>query len=121
VQRGATAKSQSKVMPFYRYYCETCGFEKQKLLNPDRVSGYAEDCPSCVKPLAPKLGRPEALGKETADEYRGKSIDLDLKHKLGERAGQHFLEHDLPRIIEREGKEFAIRQGFLDPEGNPKK
>lgn len=71
--------------------------------------------------MAPMLGRPEALGKETSDEYRGKSIDLDLKQKLGERAERHFREHDLPRIIEREGKEFAIRQGFLDPEGNSKK
>lgn len=108
-------------MPFYRYHCETCGIEKQRLLSSEKAQGHAEACPTCGRPLALKLGRPEALGKETADEYRGKSIDLDLKQKLGDRARQHFLDHDLPRIIEREGKEFGIRQGFLDPEGNPKK
>lgn len=108
-------------MPFYRYHCETCGIEKQRLLSPDKVRVHKESCPVCGKPLALKLGRPEALGKETADEYRGKSVDLDLKQKLAERSKRHFLEHDLPRIIEREGKEFAIRHGFLDPDGNSKK
>jgi len=58
---------------------------------------------------------------EATDEYRGKSNPQGLKKQLLERSTEHFKKHELPRIIEKEGKEVAIRQGWLDIEGRPKK
>lgn len=60
------------------------------------------------------------LGKETADEYRNKSVSTDIKQKVEERSKEHFVKHDLPRIIAQEGLEFAKRQGFVDEDGFPK-
>ena len=66
-----------------------------------------------------RLGAPAALAKETSDEYRGKSVDQDIKSKLKDRASEHFRKHELPRMIDKHGKEYAQQQGFLDAEGNP--
>lgn len=109
-------------MPFYPYRCAKCGFEKQKLLSPDKAKSYSEVCPSCKEDvLKYGLGTPQALGKETKDEYRNKSVEQDLGEKLLERSNEHFRKHELPRIIEKEGKAFAIEQGFITEEGIPKK
>ncbi len=81
---------------------------------------YQENCPSCGSELQLRLGKPSALAKETTDEYRGKSLDQGLNEKLLERSKAHFRQHDLPRLIEKHGREFAIRQGWIDDEGKPK-
>lgn len=108
-------------MPFYRFACRECGFEKKKLTDYATARAHTEGCPSCGAVVSFAVGSPTALGKETKDEERGVSTDLDLHDKLRERSTKHFHEHELPRIIEKEGKEFAIRQGWLNDDGTPKK
>jgi hypothetical protein len=108
-------------MPFYRFSCRTCGFEKQKLMAYDKAKTHEEACPECSSPVTFALGKPNAIGRETKDEYRGISSDLDVKDKIKERAHNHFMEHDLDRLVAKEGKEFAVRQGWLNEDGTKKK
>lgn len=108
-------------MPFYRFACRQCGFEKQKLTSYDEARKHVEACPSCGSEVSFAVGKPNAVGRETKDEERGISNDIDHGEKLADRAKKHFQEHDLPRLIEKEGKEFAIRQGWLNEDGTTKK
>jgi putative FmdB family regulatory protein len=108
-------------MPFYRFVCRACGFEKQKLTSYDTARTLEEACPECGGTVSFALGKPNAIGRETKDEYRGISNDLDVKEKLADRAHKHFMDHELDRVIAKEGKEFAIRQGWLNEDGTKKK
>jgi len=108
-------------MPFYRFACRQCGFEKKKLTDYETAKAHKESCPSCGSEVSFAVGRPLAIGKETKDEYRGITAELDVKEKLLERANKHFNEHELDRIVAKEGKEFAIRQGWLNEDGTKKK
>ncbi len=108
-------------MPFYRFACRNCGFEKKKLTNWETAQSYKETCPTCSSDVTFAVGNPSAIGKETKDEYRGISSELDVKERLLERSQKHFYEHEIDRIIAKEGKEYAIRQGWLNEDGTKKK
>jgi putative FmdB family regulatory protein len=107
-------------MPFFRFTCRACGYEKERLMDAARARAHQEPCPECGSTASLAASAPNAIAKETKDEYRGKSVEMDISEKLERRAREHFEKHDLPRLIEKEGKEFAIRQGFLDPDKEPK-
>jgi putative FmdB family regulatory protein len=107
-------------MPFYRFSCRDCGFETQKLMAYDKARALKEPCPECGKEISFAVGKPNAIGRETKDEYRGISADLDVKEKLLERANKHFVEHELDRVVAKEGREFATRQGWLNEDGTKK-
>jgi len=66
-----------------------------------------------------RMGAPAALGKVTIDESRGISVEEGLRQKLLDRAHEHHIRHDIPRIIDKQGLESAVRDGFVDIEGNP--
>jgi len=107
-------------MPFFTLQCPSCGHTIKKLTTINEVSKYETDCPECKEgTLLAQLGAPAALGKETSDEYRGKSVDQDIKDKLRVRSKEHFRKNQLPRMIDKHGKEYAQQQGFIDAEGNP--
>lgn len=106
-------------MPFYRFKCPQCEFEDKKLLTAEQKEKFAGACQVCGTPLVETLGTPSVSEKVTMDEYRNKKVDANIGDKIKERNKEHFEKHELPRIIEKEGKEFAIRQGWLTPEGHP--
>ena len=105
-------------MPIYRFRCENCKRDEKKLLTSSEADEFSGACFVCGEPLVRILGVPSTQSKETVDEYRGKSVDSDIKDKISDRAHDHWVKHDLPRIIATEGKEYAVRQGFIDIEGN---
>lgn len=107
-------------MPVFIFVCPGCGTTDKKLLTLKEARTLRVPCPGCqTGTLELQMGTPSALAKTTGDEYRGKSVDLDVKEKLKDRAHDHFVKHDLPRIIEKEGMAFAQRQGFVDFRGQP--
>lgn len=87
----------------------------------EKAQVHTEPCPTCKAPIAFALGKPSSIGRETKDEDRGISNDLDLKDKLRERSNEHFRTHELSRLIEKEGKDFAIRNGWINEDGTVKK
>lgn len=105
-------------MPIYRFRCNNCNRDEKKLMTPDEADGFSGACFVCGEPLVRVLGVPSTSAKEIVNEYHGKSIDAEIDSKISERAHQHWVKHDLPRIIATEGKEYAVRQGFIDSEGN---
>lgn len=108
-------------MPFFNFHCNACSHEHRKLTTLKIACELSHTCPECQSgDVSARLGAPAALGKETSDEYRGKSVDQNLKEKIQERNHAHFVKNDLPKIIEKQGKEFAIRQGFIDEDGRAK-
>jgi putative FmdB family regulatory protein len=107
-------------MPFYRFKCSACSFEKEKLMTLVKAKSHEEVCPECGSRVSLSIGKPNAIAKETSDEYRGKSIEMGISDKVLQRSKDHFQKHDLPRIIEEHGKEFVVRQGFVDPDKDPK-
>lgn len=108
-------------MPFYRYVCESCDFSKKKLIDSSKARTHTEACPECGKALVFRFGAPNAQAMETKDEYRGKSIEMGVSDKILERSSEHFRTHELPRLIEQHGREWAERNGHIDFEGNPVK
>lgn len=84
-----------------------------------RAEKYAATCPTCNSPLVIALGVPFTRSLETLDEYRGKKVPENLDKMLTDRAKEHFQKHDLPRIIEEQGIEFAKRQKWVDADGKP--
>lgn len=108
-------------MPFYRYHCRLCDSETKKLLKYFEVKDHVEECPICLIPMEQTMGNPSSRHMVTADEYRGKKYDEDINKKLRDRAQNHFQKHELPRIIEKHGTEFCLKQGLIDIEGNPKR
>lgn len=107
-------------MPIFLFLCKACDREVKKLLLPSN-SKNPQTCSRCGSMMSRILGTPSARGVITADEYRGTKCDENIKEKLRERSDVHFVEHELPRIIEKHGHEFAVRHGFIDIEGNPTK
>jgi putative FmdB family regulatory protein len=105
-------------MPLYRYRCNNCNRDEKKLMTAKEADEFSGACFVCGEPLTRVLSAPSTSAKETVDEYRGKSVDANLNDKIAERAHDHWVKHDLPRIIATEGKEYAVRQGFIDVEGN---
>ena len=107
-------------MPFYLFQCRSCGNQSRQLLSASKIKSHVETCNKCNSVMEQGFGLPNVQGKETLDEYRGVSANLDIKQKIADRAHEHFVKHELPRLIQKEGKEFAIRQGFIDEDGTPK-
>lgn len=87
----------------------------------ENAKGHKEPCLACGGEMTFGIGSPNSIGRETKDEERGISNDLDQNEKLRERSRRHFQEHELPRLIEKEGKDFAIRQGWINEDGTIKK
>ena len=77
-------------------FCKTCGrHDKQNRLLPNNVSGRA---------------------LENRDEYRNKNVLQDTERLVEDRAKEHWKKHDLPKLIELEGMDAAIKRGWVDPE-----
>ena len=87
----------------------------------DKAKEHFEECHSCNDgTLRYTLPKPNTVAKETLDEYRGKSVEMDLNRKLEERSHEHFKKSDLPRLIEEHGQEFCVRNGWLNEDGSIK-
>lgn len=108
-------------MPLYRFHCKTCDLSVLKLLRANSVINTEVDCGECGERMIATLGATSVLGKVTIDEYRNKSVDENIEKKLNDRASDRFSKHDLPRIVEKHGKEYAISKGYMDSDGNPKR
>lgn len=108
-------------MPLYRFHCGSCDLSVLRLLRANSVSNVEVDCDGCGEHMIPTLGATSVLGKVTIDEYRNKSVDENIEKKLNDRASERFTKHDLPRIVEKHGKEYAISKGYMDSDGNPKR
>lgn len=106
-------------MPFFKFECPGCHTELRKLTTIKSIKENPVMCPECDAVMEARLGAPAALAKETSDEYRGKSVDQNIKENLKARSSEHFRKHELPRMIDKHGKEYATKEGFLDAEGNP--
>lgn len=88
-------------------------------MSPEGRDKYKGPCPKCQSDMIPVMGTPTSKAVTAGDEYRGVKHDLDIKDQIKERSAEHFKKHELPRIIEEQGKEFAIRQGFINPSDDP--
>jgi len=104
-------------MPIYSFICKNCKFTQKKLISAKEAENLI-DCAICNSKLSRILGIPSSLSRQTVDEYRGKQVEENIDDKIETRAHEHWVKHDLPRIIATEGKEYAVRQGFIDIEGN---
>ena len=108
-------------MPFYTFRCDKCISLKKRLLNLDKAKYHSEPCDACSDGvLRYTMPKPNSVAKETLDEYRGKSVEMDLTKKLEDRSREHFKKSDLPRLIEEHGTEFGIRNGWLNEDGTVK-
>ena len=108
-------------MPFYKFICRHCNLEIKKLLRgPKDAEGYSGACHICGHALYFALGKPDKQAVETVDEDRGKKSIQGIEKMIDERASEHFKKHELPRLIEKEGLETAIQQGWVDETGNIK-
>ena len=108
-------------MPFYTYRCDKCPTVKKSLTTLEKAKAHYEQCPACDSgKLRYSIPKPNSVAKETLDEYRGKSVEMDLTQKLEDRSREHFKKSDLPRLIEEHGTEFGIRNGWLNEDGTTK-
>jgi putative FmdB family regulatory protein len=105
-------------MPIYRYACPADQSTKS-LMRKVSEADESVKC-QCGAEMARQIGEPHARAVETGDEYHGLKMVQGVREMATERAREHWRKHELPRIVEREGKEFAVRQGFIDEEGNVK-
>lgn len=105
-------------MPIYQYECSACKTSKRLMITKD--FDQPRPCEVCSQPMARQMGSPSAIERETVDEYRKKSRFSDTEQKRHERAQEHFRKVELPKIIETQGLEYAIRHGWVKPEDQPK-
>ena len=115
-------------MPLYRYACPECKVEKVVMLKASEADWNHPLC-ACrlaagVRPLQTEMvrqvGTPSVRAVETGDEYHGLKSVQGVRDMVTERSRDHWRKHELPRIIEKEGKEKAVEQGLIDQEGNVK-
>lgn len=107
-------------MPFYNFECPSCNAQTKRLLPAKDIEKRQPTCQACGSAMERRMGTPEPLGKQTLDEYRGLSVSENLKDKLTERSNDHFRKHEIPRLIEKHGREYALQRGWIDLEGNIK-
>ncbi len=67
-----------------------------------------------------QLSAPSVRSLETADEYHGIKNVQDNSKMVDERAKDHWRKHELPRFIQENGVEAAIKNGWVNPDGTPK-
>jgi hypothetical protein len=70
--------------------------------------------------MARQISAPSLRSMETADEYRDKKTVQDVGQMSHDRAREHWRKHELPRFIEKNGIEEAIKNGWVNPDGTPK-
>lgn len=108
-------------MPIYRYVCNECNREI-KLFRP---ASSADSLPQCQEghsstEMARQLAAPSVRSMETSDEYRNKKNVQDINKMSEDRARDHWRKHELPRFIEQNGLETAVKNGWANPDGTPK-
>jgi hypothetical protein len=115
-------------VPLYRYACPECKDEKVVMLkasetdwkHPECYCRFAAGLPPLQTEMVRMMGTPNLRAVETGDEYHGLKAVQGIKDMTTERARDHWRRHELPRIVEKDGKEKAVEQGLIDQEGNPK-
>lgn len=90
-----------------------------------RPSSMADTLPVCQDGHSPvDMGRqipiPSIRAMETSDEYRNKKNVQDINKMSEERVKEHWRKHELPRFIEQNGIEAAVKNGWVNPDGTPK-
>lgn len=108
-------------MPIYRYVCPKCSKES-KLFKP---AASADSLPGCqnghpLTEMKRQLSAPSVRSMETSDEYRNKKNVQDIDKMSEDRARDHWRKHELPRFIEQNGLEAAVKNGWANPDGTPK-
>lgn len=108
-------------MPIYKYLCTECGKESKMF----RPASFADVLPECLNghslmKMERQMSAPSVRAMETSDEYRGKKNVQDINKMSEERVKEHWRKHELPRFIEQNGLEIAIKNGWANPDGTPK-
>jgi putative FmdB family regulatory protein len=106
-------------LPIYSFTCQSCKNVFKAILKDPAQPTPA--CKACGKDTVRNLGTPNASGKETTDEYRGKSRTENTNDLVEERSNEYFKRVMLPKIRQQHGDDFCIRQGFIDPDTEPVK
>jgi putative FmdB family regulatory protein len=105
-------------VPRYHYHCSHC--ERKETATVAARERDMVACPECEMFMVRQVSAPAVSSNETTDAYRGGKRTQGVEKMADERNRKHFREHELPRIIEEHGMEYAIRMGFCDREGNPR-
>lgn len=108
-------------MPIYLYLCPECG-SQVKLF---KSISSADDLPDCsdghiLTKMNRQISIPSVRAMETSDEYRNKKNVQDINKMSNDRARDHWKKHELPRFIEQNGMDAAIKNGWVNPDGTPK-
>lgn len=108
-------------MPIYKYKCQECKKEL-RLFKPASSADSLPDCQSghSLVKMQRQISTPSVRAMETSDEYRNKKNVQDINKMSNERARDHWRKHELPRFIEENGLELAIKNGWSNPDGTPK-
>lgn len=85
----------------------------------------ADSLPEChqghsKEKMQRQISTPSVRAMETSDEYRGKKNVQDINKMSEDRAKDHWRKHELPRFIEQNGLEAAVKNGWANPDGTPK-
>lgn len=99
-------------MPKYNFSCEKCKIESHAFV-PAKV--HTIKCPSCgaeMVRLLPNINSPTEV-KEIVDPYLNKRLNKDHDLIMKERRRSHFLNVEIPRLIDTYSLETCLENGWL--------
>jgi len=108
-------------VPIYKYACKTCNIHKKEFREADQRDIGLPLCVKCNQNMQIELSSPGVRSMETYDDYHGLTIVQDQNKMAGDRAQDHWRKVELPRFIQENGLEEAIKNGWANADGTPKK
>ena len=99
-------------MPKYNFVCKDCKIEAHYYVS-SKVESI--DCPSCNNKMhrqLPQTNSPTQV-KELIDPYLNKRLDKDHDSIMKERKRNHYIDVEIPRLIERYSIETCLENKWL--------
>lgn len=107
-------------MPKYNFKCSECKNETL-IFTIDKDNYEIPVCDSCNKPMKKGISKPKPIIKKQRDKVRGKNVKENVNEDLKKRSHEHFVEYEMPDLIEKYGRKTAERLGWVDKKTGKKK
>ena len=109
-------------MPIRKYICPTCGAELRALEPVETTSELVHICANCDIVMKKQFSQvADPVVKELLDPLHNKQLKKGTNGIMRARSKKHFVEVEIPELIEKHGEEEAKRQGWIKPDGTKKK
>jgi putative FmdB family regulatory protein len=107
-------------MPIYKFKCPECEYTEERLSS--HMKDLVMNCPSCESEMQRLIPTPsQPIIYERLDSLRNKQIKKNTDQNMKGRSKKHFVQVDLPELVEKYGEKYSKEQGWLNDKGQVKK